>query len=106
MKTQNEMRSEFERLEEIARMVACDDVKWCDVYNWYRTDNTDANSIYHISWLNGAWYAFQEKQKEIDAKNKKILYLLEDYKLRSDPFNMDVNSCINEMVSDLKELLK
>lgn len=49
MKTQNEMRSEFEDLEEIARIITCDDVKWCDVYHWYRTDNTDANSIYHLA---------------------------------------------------------
>ena len=58
-------REEFEKLPEIARMVACDEIKWCDTYHWYRTDNTDANSIYHVAWLNGAWYAFQEQQKEM-----------------------------------------
>ncbi len=66
MKTQNEMRGEFEKLPEIARVIACDEIKWCDTYHWYRTDNTDANSIYHVAWLNGAWYAFQEQQKKID----------------------------------------
>lgn len=60
-------REEFEKLPEVARMVACDEIKWCDTYHWYRTDNTDANSIYHVAWLNGAWYAFQEQQKKLDC---------------------------------------
>ena len=63
----SETREEFEKLPEISRLVICDEIEWCDVYNWYRTDNTDANSIYHVAWLNGAWYAFQERQKILDA---------------------------------------
>ena len=65
-------REEFEKLPEIARMVACKEIKWCDVYSWYRTDNTDANSIYHVAWLNGAWYAYQEQQKKSDEYNSKV----------------------------------
>ena len=67
-----EMREQFEKLPEIARVIACDEIKWCDTYHWYRTDNTDANSIYHVAWLNGAWYAFQEQQKKIDGALKEL----------------------------------
>ncbi len=69
------MRNEFEKLPEVARLVACDEIKWCEVYNWYRTDNTDANSIYHVAWLNGAWYAFQEQQKKIDELKTHVALL-------------------------------
>lgn len=65
-----ELRRQFEALPEIKRIVSCDEIKWCNVYNWYRTDNTDANSIYHVAWLNGAWWAFQEQQKKIDEALK------------------------------------
>lgn len=63
MKTIEELRKEFERNKEIQRVLSCDDVKWCNVYNWYRTDNTDATSTYHLAWLNGAWFMFQELNK-------------------------------------------
>lgn len=96
MKTQNEIRSEFEKLEEIARIITCDDVKWCDVYHWYRTDNTDANSIYHLAWLNGAWYAFQEQQAKIDS----IKNSLEDIYDLSD----ETNICL--VLDKIKEILK
>lgn len=67
-----ELRKQFEGLTEIRRIVSCDEIKWCDVYNWYRTDNTDANSIYHVAWLNGGWHAFQEQQKKIDMAMNRL----------------------------------
>lgn len=63
MKTIEELRSDFEENKQIARMIACDEIKWCNVYNWYRTDNTDSTSIFHLAWLNGAWWMFQELKK-------------------------------------------
>ena len=76
----SELRKQFEVLPEIARIVSCDEIKWCNVYNWYRTDNTDANSIYHVAWLNGAWYAFQEQQKKIDSLLDHVCGSFEDFK--------------------------
>lgn len=63
------MRSEFEKLPEIAKNL--------DVLIWFGDDN-----IYHsafinlqdiVCFINGAWYAYQEQQKKID----KALELLE-----------------------------
>lgn len=61
------LRSKFEEIPEIKIILGCDDILWDDVYNWYRTNNTDANSTYHLAWLNGAWFVFQEQQRKIDA---------------------------------------
>ena len=92
-----DIREEFEKLDEIARMVACEEIKWCDVYNWYRTDNTDANSIYHVAWLNGAWYAFQEQQKKIDAIKSKL----------SDIYDAsDEDETVAHLLDEIQELLK
>ena len=76
----SELRKQFEVLPEIARIVSCDEIKWCNVYNWYRTDNTDENSIYHVAWLNGAWYAFQEQQKKIDSLLDHVCGSFKDFK--------------------------
>lgn len=92
------MREEFEKLPEIARVIACDEIKWCDTYHWYRTDNTDANSIYHVAWLNGAWYAFQEQKKKID----KALALIDE--------NRDIlgtaHPTMDYLIEDIEDLLK
>ncbi len=66
MNTQDE-RKVFESLPEITRIISSDEIKWCDVYNWYRTDNTDANSIYHLAWLNGAWWSHQAQAKKLEG---------------------------------------
>ena len=76
----SELRKQFEVLPEIKRIVSCDEIKWCNVYNWYRTNNTDANSTYHVAWLNGAWYAFQEQQKKIDSLLDHVCGSFEDFK--------------------------
>ena len=63
MKTQNEMRGEFEKLPHISLVIGF--LKFSEDSNDYiRID--DRIDSYALSLVNGAWYAFQEQQKKID----------------------------------------
>lgn len=64
MKTQNEMRSEFEKLEEIANLIQGGNAFYCDKGDWYLCQNIDHSAIEMA--LDMAWYAFKEQQKKID----------------------------------------
>ena len=55
-----EMRSKFEGLAEIAKVLEqYDGYRVGEKYSTYDTGAT--------AWLNGAWYAFQEREKRIEA---------------------------------------
>ena len=72
-----DIREEFEKLEEIANLISESDAYFADE-SIYFCDNDFA-----CGYLNGAWYAFQEQQKKIDAiikwveENKKSIPLSE-----------------------------
>lgn len=52
-------REKFERLPEIKKTInKYDGHRVCEKYSTYDTSAT--------AWLNGAWYAYQEQQKQID----------------------------------------
>ena len=67
MKTQNEMRSEFENIPEVHK-------KLKDLHPtivWFSDQENEYASSFEgfqnmVIWLNGAWYAFQEQQKKTD----------------------------------------
>lgn len=59
---------EFEKLPEIAEILSKNG-------GGYYKENTNSYhhcNFYYDKYLNGAWYAFQEKQKKIDAALSKI----------------------------------
>ena len=60
------MREQFEKLPEIAAELENSDgeLYWCDKQNQYRNNRVFQDS--QTGWMNGAWYAFQERQKKID----------------------------------------
>lgn len=72
MKTQNEMRSEFEKLKNIKRIL----LKGVFSYSGYTGNYEFIDAMVCINaapsqrkdhgYLNGAWYAFKEKQKKVD----------------------------------------
>lgn len=66
MKTQNEMRCKFEKLKEIADKL--EHLFFEDGFYFRKYDDADADEYF----VNGAWCAFQEKQKEINAIKKYI----------------------------------
>lgn len=59
----SDLRKEFEALPEIADSLS--------EHIWFGDDNKYHTAIIGfeklVSWLNGAWFAFQEQQKKIDA---------------------------------------
>ena len=64
----SDLRKEFEKTE--ARFSLCEFIYFDENRNQYETK--DANFNGHVTWLNGAWYAFQERQKKIDDVLKHI----------------------------------
>ena len=71
-----EMREQFENLPRVKPILRL--VKYSESSDGY--DPLDQKSIYekYADWLNGAWYAFQEQQKKIDALTAYKDQLLED----------------------------
>ncbi len=67
MKTQNEMRSEFEKLEDIASEIENSDgeLYFCETEKRYKNHRVFQDA--QTGFMNGAWYAFQEQQKKIDT---------------------------------------
>ena len=65
------MREEFEKLPKVAEVIK--------KYDGYRIGNKYSTyDTAYTAWLNGAWYAFQEQQKKIDALTVYKDQLLED----------------------------
>ena len=98
MKTQNEIRGKFEKLDEIADKL--EHLFFEDGFYFRKYDDADSDEYF----VNGAWYAFQEKQKKID----KVLAIM-GYNLGKDDFeNMrcpDYQTMLNTLI-EIKELLK
>jgi hypothetical protein len=70
----SDSRKEFEALDEVQQ-----GLRYCNYNestNYYHADVPhDETHEWHTQFVNGAWYAFQEQQKKIDAlelKNKSI----------------------------------
>ena len=55
------MREQFEKLPEIAAILETDDSYFDESTNEYVSHYS-----FKTGYLNGAWYAFQERQKKID----------------------------------------
>lgn len=62
----NNLRSEFEKLPEVAKNI--DKYVFCDLENEYKA--IDIRYAVGCIKINGAWYAFQEQQEKIEAVKK------------------------------------
>ena len=71
MKTQNEMRSEFEKLPEIRKIMNENGIYFMNHSGWYEA--RDFKDFEYEQYINGAWYAFQEQQKKIDKALKHVV---------------------------------
>ena len=63
MKDLTELRAEFEKLPYILNMRLINRVEYFSPYNNYGTNSTDINDHKACSFVNGAWYAYQEQEK-------------------------------------------
>ena len=99
------MRNEFEKLPEIE-----EGLRHCHYDESTGIYHADAAHVeefeWHTQFVNGAWYAFQEQQKKIDAANtlKNDLNGLIDGFLCCEFMATKVD-CV-EFINGLKELLK
>ncbi len=94
----NNLRSEFEKLPEVKKLIDEGKAFYCDKGDWYLCKDIDNREIELA--LDSAWYAFQEQQKKIDELKKSI----------TDSMNKNGYwSGINDYVvncDDIEELLK
>ena len=84
-----DIREEFEKLPEIANLISESEAYFADE-SIYFCDNDFA-----CGYLNGAWYAFQEQQKKIDA----VFNAIEQSELHQDRTVFGIQD-------EIKELLK
>lgn len=93
-------REEFEKLPEIANILEFGLVKFKDgKYVFLNSSyylNCSASVFQHLGYLNGAWYAYQEQQKKIDA----IVGIVRKADLS------DGNSSVAIVHDEIQELLK
>lgn len=68
------MREQFEKLPEIAERLHT--VAYNEDLNQYHA--AMINSGLSVKYIQGAWYAFQEQQKKIDAHNKKLSLFIDE----------------------------
>lgn len=70
----NDLRKEFEEIAEIKQQIRIGNVEFVGVDEGiYGTNNTDNVSHNSCCFVNGAWFAFQEQQKKIDAIKQHVV---------------------------------
>ena len=88
------IREEFEKLPKIAEILKDEDAHWCDKRGMYINQRVFQDST--TGYLNGAWYAFQQQQKKIDA----IVSIVREADLSNG------NSSVAIVHDEIQELLK
>lgn len=67
------MRSEFEKLPEIARRIAeANSLNYDEKLNVWTSPEWDSTTCCNQDFVNAAWYAFQEQQKRIDVLTRAL----------------------------------
>lgn len=61
----NKTREEFEKLPEIRKIMNENGIHFMNHSGWYEA--RDFKDFEYEQYINGAWYAFQEQQKTLDA---------------------------------------
>lgn len=87
------MREEFEKLPKIAEMLKRKDIYYGD---YYGSKTYMVGSEPH-GYLNGAWYIYQEQQKNKDAIKQKLHDI---YNIR------DEDETVAMLLDEIQELLK
>ena len=88
-----DIREEFEKLPEIADSLS--EHIYFGGDGFYHSSLVNFQGL--VNWLNGAWYAFQEQQKKIDAIKSKL----------SDIYDAsDEDETVAHLLDEIQELLK
>lgn len=107
------MRDQFEKLPEIADSLS--------EHIYFGSDNLYHSALINfqglVNWLNGAWYAFQEQQKKIDAIEKELEIRKQGASIMSWHREQILDMCesalrcsesieLNSVIGEIKEILK
>ena len=95
------MRERFEELPEIETHLNHGNVFWSDYKKTYASEFQSLHVV--ACYVNGAWYAFQEQEKKIDAVKKMIVSLRNEFDLWSD--DTESFDAIEAQIENLEELL-
>ena len=90
-----DIRKEFEKLLVISNILEDRGVYWSAINDRY--ESCHKWETYFVGYLKGAWYAFQEQQKKIDAVKSKL----------SDIYDAsDKDETVEYLLDEIQELLK
>lgn len=90
-----DIREEFEKLREVKKDIENYRLRYNKKLNAYT--GLDGKIKNDAIWVNGAWYAFQEQQKKIDAIKSKL----------SDIYDAsDEDETVAHLLDEIQELLK
>ena len=90
------IREEFEKLDAIDRMMQLCGATYSEITRNYKIKSTGLYDVKACSFINGAWYAFQEQQKKID----------EFVSIVHEAYMSDGNSSVEIVYDKIQELLK
>lgn len=75
-----DIREEFEKMEAIDRLMRLCGATYSEITRNYKIKSTGLYDVEVCSFINGAWYAFQEQQKKIDSLLDHVCGSFEDFK--------------------------
>lgn len=99
------MRERFENLTQIKNILEyneSDNVVFDEENQEYKAELYTKFVPEYIEWINGAWYAFQEQEKKIDAVKKMIVSLRNEFDLWSD--DTESFDAIEAQIENLEDL--
>ena len=91
-----ELRKQFEALHHIESMMQLCGAGYHEITRTYKIESTGLNDREVCSFINGAWYAFQEQQKKID----------DFVNIINDAYMSNGNSSVEIVYDKIQELLK
>ena len=100
------MREKFENLAQIKNILEyneSDNIVFDEEKQEYKAELYTTFVPEYIEWINGAWYAFKEQEKKIDAVKKMIVSLRNEFNLWAD--DTESFDAIEAQIENLEELL-
>ena len=98
----DEMREQFEKLPEIRKIMNENGIYFMNHSGWYEA--RDFKDFEYEQYINGAWYAFQEQQKQLDLIKKLAVGLRNEFNLWAD--DTEAFDAIEAQIENLEVVLK
>ena len=99
-----EMREQFEKLPEIAEKIKRSRLNFSKSLNRYLISSMSDDDQFDCDFVNGALYAFQEQQKQLDLIKKLAVGLRNEFNLWAD--DTEAFDAIEAQIENLEAVLK